>query len=180
MSMMHESLSQYLQRYFQTDEVVRILLIKTSDLEGTYRAQLEFLSDARLENITVGVVPDDLWKKGTQPSESDAERQLILVKQSYFEAPENTDEIAWICHELAHCQYFFECGSAEKYAQDMQSAAFPEIGLVPYPNNLVERHAFAQQFEYLKRQGKTKDDILKLLQTYYDRKDFDFFNRLLS
>ena len=146
-----------------------------------YQAQREALHDERLDGVTIAVVPDDLWIKGSQPSESSAERQLILIKQSYFEAQENPDEIAWLCHELAHCQNFLDSESPEEYQGNMQKFAFDDLKTeYTYPNNPVEQSTFTKQFQYLKENGKTREDIFTMLSKDYHEEDFPFFNRLLD
>jgi hypothetical protein len=62
----------------------QIKLLTAKDLPENYQAQFKALNDDRLGNVNIAVVPDDLWIKGEQPSESNAEKNLILVKQSYF------------------------------------------------------------------------------------------------
>ncbi len=132
---------------------------KAKDLPEKYRGQFEALGDERLGSVNIAVVPDDIWKKG-QPTESSAEKNLILVRQSYFETQENTDEIAWMAHELAHCQSFMDSQSAEQYQKDMQTFAFEDLKTeYPYPNNLVEKQTFTKQFEFLKKQGKSRGEI---------------------
>lgn len=176
-------IKQHLQEYLGLKEgaVERIGLLKVVDLPKNYQAQREALHDERLDRVTIAVVPDDLWVKGSLPSESSAENQLILIKQSYFEAQENPDEIAWLCHELAHCQNFFDSESPEVYQGNMQRFAFEDLKAeYPYPNNPVEQHAFTKQFQYLKEQGKSREDVLVMLGKYYHEEDFPFFNRLLD
>ncbi|MBI2641865.1 hypothetical protein HYW87_04750 [Candidatus Roizmanbacteria bacterium] len=161
--------------------VERIGLLRAKDLPKNYQAQHEALHDERLDGVTIAVVPDDLWGKGSQPSESSAEKQLILIKQSYFEAQENPDEIAWLCHELAHCQNFLDSESAEAYQKNMQTFAFDDLKTeYSYPNNPVEQFTFTKQFQYLKEQGKGREDVLAMLGKYYHEEDFPFFNRLLD
>lgn len=53
-------------------------------------------------------------------------------------------------------------------------------GEYPYPNNLVEKYTFSKQFEYLKKQGKSREDILGLLKKYYKEENMPFFRRLLD
>lgn len=174
---------QHLQEYLglKEDTVERIGLLKAKDLRKNYQAQREALHDKRLDGVTIAVVPDDLWVKGSQPSESSAENQLILIKQSYFEAQENPDEIAWLCHELAHCQNFLDSRSPEEYQGNMQKFAFEDLKTeYTYPNNPVEQFTFTKQFQYLKEQGKGREDVLAMLGEHYDEEDFPFFNRLLD
>jgi len=178
-----EAIKQHLQEYLglKEDDVERVSLLKAKNLPEQYQAQREALRDERLDGITIAVVPDDLWVKGSQPSESSAENQLILIKQSYFEAQENPDEIAWLCHELAHCQNFFDSKSPEEYQDNMQRFAFEDLKTeYTYPNNPVEQHTFTKQFQYLKEQGKSRGDVLAMIGKYYHEEDFPFFNRLLD
>jgi hypothetical protein len=174
---------QHLQEYLGLKEgnVERVPLLKAKNLPEQYQAQRKALHDERLDGVTIAVIPDDLWVKGTQPSESSAENQLILIKQSYFEALENPDEIAWLCHELAHCQNFLDSESPEEYQGNMQRFAFEDLKAeYPYPNNPVEQHTFTKQFQYLKEQGKSRENVLAMLGKYYHEEDFPFFNRLLD
>lgn len=165
----------------ESADLQRIDVIKAKDLPDHYKKQYEALGDKRLENIAIAVIPDDMWVKGDQPTESQAEHSLILIKESYFKNPKNPDEICWMIHELAHCKRFFDSGSNEKYQQDMQTRAFEDIESEhTYPNNPVEGFAFGNQFEYLKSMGRSREDITKMLEKYYDKKDFPFFNRLLD
>mgnify|MGYP000858049586 FL=1 len=174
---------QYLQEYLELKEgdVERVSLLKVKNLPEQYKSQREALHDERLGEVTIAVVPDDLWVKRSQPSESCAENQLILIKQSYFEVQENPDEIAWLCHELAHYQNFLDSKSPEEYQDNMQKFAFDDLKTeYTYPNNPVEQYTFTKQFQYLKEQGKSREDVLAMLGKYYHEEDFLFFNRLLD
>ena len=171
-----------LQERFDSDEsaIKEITLLKAKDLPEKYRLQRDIFNDERLDNITIALISDNLWMK-SQPSESDAEMQLIIFKQSYFETEENPDEIAWLCHELAHCQKFLDSESIQDYYLDMKKVAFSDIETEhSYPNNLVERFAFTKQFQYLKGEGKDREDILSMLNDYYGDEDTSFFNKLLD
>jgi hypothetical protein len=185
----NQDLRQYLQGYLKLKEggADRIKLLKAGDLPEDYQAQRKTLDDQRLDSVTIAVVPDDLWIKGGQPSESDAENQIILIRQSYFEAQgkpeagEKPDEIAWMIHELAHCENFLNSASAEDYEKNRLEFAFPDLKTeYSYPNNPVEQYAFTEQFQFLKQQGKSREDIMKLLSEYYHEEDFPFFDRLLD
>jgi len=162
-------------------EKKKIEVIRAGELPDNLRGQLEALNDKRLENITINIVPDSLWTKGDQPTESEAERQLIYVKQSYYESINNNDEIAWLIHELAHCQKFLDLESLEDYEKSMRTLAFTDLkSEYSYPNNPIEQYAFTKQFEYLKKGGKSKEDILEMLKEYYGEEDTPFFSRLLE
>ncbi len=174
---------QHLQECLNLKEGIaeKISLFKASNLPKNYQAQRDILHDKRLKNVNIAVVPDNLWTKGNQPSESSAEKQLILIKQSYFETQNNPDEIAWLCHELAHCQNFLDSKSPEEYQANMRKVAFKDLKTeYTYPNNQVEQFAFSKQFQYLKKQGKSRDDILLMLSKHYQEEDFSFFDRLLD
>ena len=174
---------QYFHDYLKLKEgeVEKIELIKAKDLPKNYQKQKEALNDERLDNITIAVIPDNLWVKGKQPSESEAEKQLISIKQSYFEAPENPDEIAWMIHELAHCQNFLDSNNSEDYGKNRQKLAFKDLETKnTYPNNLVEQDTFTKQFEFLKEQGKSRENIVEMISKYYQKEDLPFFDRLLD
>lgn len=176
---------KFLQTYLgiEQNDAERIQMLKARNFPMHYQAQREFLNDERLDDVTVAIIPDDLWVKGSQPSESHAEKQLILIKQSYFQEPKNPDEIAWLLHELAHCKNLLDSRSPQEYQHNMQTFAFDDLkleGEYPYPNNPVEKYAFSKQFEYLKKQGKSRGDILGLLTRHYSEKDMPFFSRLLD
>jgi len=178
-----KDLKQYLQEYLELKDgdAEKIGLLKAKDLPQNYQSQREALDDKRLDNVTIAVVPDDLWVKGSQPSESSADKQMILIKQSYFEAQEKPDEIAWMIHELAHCQNFLDSATAEDYEKNMQKFAFTDLKIeYSYPNNPVEQYTFTKQFQFLKDQGKGREDIMEMLDEYYHKEDSSFFNRLLD
>ena len=174
---------QYLHEYLELKEndAEKIELLKAGDLEAGYKEQYKAMNDSRLENVNIAVVPDELWVKGSQPSESHAEKGLILMKQSYYETQEKPDEIAWMTHELAHCKNFLDSESEEEYQKNMQTFAYEDIkSEYPYPNNQVEKNTFTQQFDYLRERGKTRQDILKMLGNYYEKEDFSFFDKILD
>lgn len=173
---------QYAKDRFEikNEDAEKIQSFEIENLPEHYKRQYEALDDKRLENIKVLVIPDDIWKK-SQPSESAAEQQFISFKESYFKNNEKPDEIGWMLHELAHCKRFLDSDSPEVYQKDMQTFAFDDIkSEYPYPNNKVEEYAFSQQFEYLKNQGRTKEEVAELLNKYYKEEDFLFFNRILN
>lgn len=157
-------------------QIERAEFIEAVDLPSKYQEGYDFLNDNRLANTMIAIVPDDMWIKGGQPSESHAENNLILFKESYYKG---NDEIGWMVHELAHCLRFKEAEG--KYNEDSQTCAFEDIkSQYIYPNNRVEAYAFLQQFRYLKGKGKTCDDIIKTLKGLYKEEDFQFFNKLLD
>lgn len=178
-----KDIQQYLGEYLilEGEALEKVGLLRAKDLPKQYQSQLDSLHDERLDSVTFAVVPDDIWKKGKQPSESDAERQLVLIRQSYFEAQEKPDDIAWISHELAHCQNLLDSESGAVYQANMQKFAFEDLKTAyPYPNNPVEQFAFTKQFQYLKGQGRTREEIMTMLGQYYGEEDTPFFNRVLD
>lgn len=179
----HSRIKKHLREYLgiEQKDADRIELLTAENLPEHYQAQREALHDKRLDGVIVAVIPDDLWVKGNQPTESSAEKQLISIKQSYFEAQENPDEIAWLCHELAHCQNFLDSESPEQYQSNMQKFAFEDLKTeYTYPNNPVEQFTFTKQLQYLKEQGKSRKEVITMLGEYYNEEDFSFFNRLLD
>lgn len=162
-------------------EKPKIEFLGINDLAENYQKQYEFLKDERLNKVTISVVPDELWVKGAQPSESQAEKGIISIKESYFKTLEKPDEIAWLTHELAHCQNFLDSGSVENYQKNQQTFAFVDLKTeFAYPNNIVEQAAFTKQFEFLKSQGKSRTNIMDMIGQYYNQEDFPFFDRLLD
>lgn len=159
----------------------KIESLKARDLLGDYKKQLEFVNDKRLDNVNIVIIPDDLWIKGKQPSESDAENNIILIKQSYFKAEKKPDEIAWMTHELGHCQVFLDSKDSEDYQKKMEEFAFTDIETeYSYPNNLVEKVAFTKQFQFLKEQGKSRESIIEMIKKYYQEEDMAFFDKVLN
>ena len=104
-------------------------------------------------------------------------KSLILFNEDYFKGK---DRIAWMVHELAHCLSFKD--SSEDYQQRSRDLAYQDLeSQYSYPNNQVERYAFKKQFEYLKRNGVNKEEILTILkEEYKDPEDFKFFERVLG
>lgn len=97
-------IQQHLTKYYEIENPIvleRFQYIEAVNLPEQYQESLDFFNDERLAETMIIVVPDDLWVKGDQPSESSAENDIILFKQNYFEG---SDNIAWMTHELAHCQ----------------------------------------------------------------------------
>lgn len=164
-------------------DIEKINLLNAQNLSDYYKLEYMTLQDKRLENVVFAIVPDELWVKGIQPSESSAENQLIIIKKSYFESQQNPDEIAWLVHEFAHCQNFLDSNSPEDYRKKSETFAFDDLKTndsYPYPNNKVEQYTFTKQFQFLKEQDKSKEDILIMLSQYYKEENMPFFNRLLD
>ncbi|MFZ4632142.1 MAG: hypothetical protein ACOYL8_02965 [Patescibacteria group bacterium] len=180
---LNNEIKNYLKDYLELKEgeADKIKIIKALDLPKNYQIQKEFLSDKRLDNINIVIVPDELWAKGRASSESDAEKNLILFKKSDFESLADSSESAWMTHELAHCQKFLNSKEAENYEKDMQTPAFMDIKTeYNYPNNLVEQYTFSKQFEFLKSQGATRESVLEMLNETYEKEDEEFFIRILD
>lgn len=179
----NQAIQQYLKNYLELKDgdIEKLELLKAKDLPKNYQKQLEALNDKRLDNINIAIIPDNLWVKGSQPSESDAENNLILMKQSYFETKENPDEIAWMVHELTHCKTFLDSATPEDYQKNMEKFAFDDLKTeYSYPNNPVEQATFTKQFQFLKEEGKNREDIVKMISSYYHEEDLPFFNRILD
>ncbi len=151
------------------------------DIGENYRGQLKRFSDDRIKDLDLIIVPDKIWHKGSQVSESDPESNLILFKKTYFENEDKSDEIAWLTHELAHCQEFFNSIEPKHYQVKMSIPAFLGINVSHiYPNNLVEKEAFSKQFEFLKESGKSRAEIWELIKNYYLPEDLIFFEKILD
>ena len=162
-------LKKYLTEYLglkSPEQANEIKFLGVEKLAGNHKEQYDFLADKRLADVMIVVVPDSLWAKGSQPSESDAENNLILFKESAFN---EEDTVAWMTHELGHCQKLKDT-DVEQYKKDSEAG---------YPDNEVERHAFAKQFEFLKSKGITKEQILKMLGEWYHDEELEFLGGLL-
>lgn len=153
---------------------------RADGLTRQYGDQYRFLADERLAGVEIAVVPDGFWVKGKQPSESHAARSLILVREGFYLDPasQEQDELAWMTHELAHCQQFMDKGN--DYDKESQQAAFEDIGLDTYPNSRVEEHAFGKQFEYLKIKGVSREGVAKMMREHYGPEDFKFLDKILD
>lgn len=158
-------------------EIEKVQFIEAINLPSHYQKAYDFVNDHKLAGIMIAVVPDDMWGKGDQPSESSAENGLILFKASYFGG---NDDIGWMVHELSHCQRYQNEPIA--YDRDLGTYAFDDLkSKNPYPNNKVEAFTFLQQFKYLREEGKTRENIREMLKADYDEeKDFPFFEKLLD
>lgn len=174
-----------LKNYFQQhlnlskEELDSIRILEMKKLPYAYFHQFALFADARLDSVRVAIIPDKLWQKGDQVSESSAGNSLISIKESYFSKQENPDELGWFTHELGHCQKYFD--APNQYEQQSQEPAFPEIkGESTYPNNQVELHAFTRQFEYLKGNGKKKDEVWAHLQQEYPKWAWKFLQKVLD
>ena len=103
-------------------QIEKATFVETQNLPARHKESYDFLNDDQLAKTMIGVVPDLMWVKGHQPSESSAEHDLILVKESYYNG---ADEIGWMVHELAHCLRFKE--ASDTYEKDSATFAFDDL-----------------------------------------------------
>ncbi len=176
-------LKRHLAAYLElrSDQDVESLRFETAGgLTGEYADQFKFMNDPRLADTMIAVVPDRLWVKGSQPSESSADRDLILVREGYLNDPskEKQDEVAWMTHELGHIPRGRDVGG--RYAAESEEKAFADLDVGTYPNNKVEEHAFGRQFQYLRAKGVPRERVAELLKGEYGPEDFKFLDRLLD
>jgi len=144
-------------------EAENIPLINIENLPPQYKEQIDLLRDPRLSSTLVAVVPEKIWAKSKQPSESNAENDLVLFRADYLGSK---DEIAWMSHELAHCLRFKD--TPEQYQADSQIPAFDDVKSEHlYPNNKVEEYAFRRQFKFLKQKGLSREQIIEKLKADY-------------
>ncbi len=165
-----ERLRDHLAEYLGTETEEQretIEFVSAKKLSGHHKEQYDFLADKRLADVQIAIVPDELWVKGGQPSESDAGNNLVLFKASAFKGE---DTVAWMTHELGHCQRLKDT-DLERYKTDSEAG---------YPDNEVERHAFTKQFEFLKSNGVTKEQILQMLEEWYHDEELEFLGGLLK
>jgi len=174
-------LKKYFQKHLKLneEELASIQILEMKKLLDSYFHQLALFADARLESVRVAVIPDKLWQKGSQVSESSARNSLISINEKYFSNKENPDEFGWFTHELGHCQKYFD--APDKYEHQSEEPAFPEMqDKSTYPNNRVELHAFSKQFEYLKGKGKAREEVWQHLQQEYPQQDWEFLQKVLD
>ncbi len=176
------NVKKFLHEYFKDKDIdpaeaENIPLINIENLPPQYIEQIDILHDPRLSSTLVAVVPEKIWTKNKQPSESNAENDLVLFRADYLESKDDT---AWMTHELAHCLRFKD--APEQYKADSQTLAFDDVkSEYLYPNNKVEEYAFRRQFEFLKQKGLSREQIIeKLKADYQEPTDFKFFNKLLD
>jgi hypothetical protein len=168
---------EYLVEYLELEEGDKrsVEIIKAIDLPKDCKEQLSFFNDESLGSINIAFIPEKLWIKGAQPSESHADKNLVLFKEGYLE---EGDDIAWLSHEIAHCQRFLD---GKNYQKESETPAFKDISFEnSYPNNKVEKYAFTKQFEFLKSKGKSRKDILEMVLEHYKEEDLPFFEKILD
>lgn len=179
-----DEFKRYLCAYLEIESLEKCTFLEAPHLSGFYAKQYDYFEDERLSQVMVCVVPDEIWHKGMQPSESHVPQGLILLKESYYRQEENPDEIAWLTHELAHCQKLFDSENEQEYQRDSATQAFTEIESdSTYPNNLVEKFTFTKQFSFLKESGVARQRIEELLKEFYpaDRQeDWAFLQAVLD
>lgn len=173
---------KFLIEYFKDKDIdpaeaENIPLINIENLPPQYKEQIDLLGDPRLSSTLVAVVPEKIWTKSEQPSESNAENDLVLFRADYLA---DKDNAAWMTHELAHCLRFKD--APEQYQIDSQTPAFDDVkSKYLYPNNKVEEYAFRRQFEFLKQKGLSREQIIeKLKADYQEPTEFKFFDKLLD
>jgi len=173
-------LAEYLELK-SPEDAERITFVRAADLSEEFGEQFRFLNDERLNEALVAVVPDELWHKGGQPSESSADRGMILFRGGYYDGEEDgaRDPSAWMTHELAHCQRSIDVGD-DGYNQESEMQVFDDLGPDTYPNNRVEEQAFGRQFAYLKAKKVGREKITELLGEHYGPDDFRFLDRILD
>jgi len=172
-----EDIMKYLVEYLELEkgDDRSIEIIKAIDLPKNCKEQLSSFNDERLDSINFAFIPEKLWVKGAQPSESHADKNLVLFKENYLE---EGDDIAWLTHEIAHCQRFLD---SKDYQKESETPAFKDVSFEnPYPNNEVEKYAFTKQFEFLKNKGESRENILEMISEYYEKEDLPFFEKILD
>ncbi len=165
-----EAIDSFLQGYLDLKnqaEINEIKILQISSLRGEFQEQIKFLADESLQDVMIVVVPDELWIKGIQPSESIAERNLVLFKESYFDG---LDSLAWLIHELGHVQSF----------RQLKHEGYKKVIRSNYPDNEVERRAFSQQFAYLRKKGLSEEEILSYLSRDYNEQELKFLKSLIK
>jgi hypothetical protein len=93
-----------------------------------------------LSNINIQVVNQSVWGNKWDPTEYDYLTQTIRIRDDYYKNMKKTDPLThhWISHEYGHHIVF------KKYGME-----YVEKNSGNYPDNVIERVAFAYQFNYL-------------------------------
>ena len=92
------------------------------------------------DDINTKVISLILWGNKKDPTEYDFESKTIRIREDYFRQMIKTNPLThhWVVHEFAHHML------AKKYGRD-----FIINNSHRYPDNAVERFAYAYQFFYL-------------------------------
>jgi hypothetical protein len=78
-------------------------------------------------------------------------------------------------------QNFLDSEKPEDYQNNMEKVAFEDLQTeYSYPNNPIEQATFTKQFQFLKEEGKNREDVVKMISYYYHKDDLPFFNKILD
>lgn len=93
-----------------------------------------------LDNINIEIIIFNQWGSKWDPTEYDYLTKTIKIRGDYYKSMKKSDPIThhWICHEYAHHLMHIKYGD-EYIAKNSSN----------YPDNSIERYAFAYQFDYL-------------------------------
>ncbi len=169
---------EFLKGYLSSEnpeDIENIALIEGEKLPLQFEEQTKFLNDPRVSDTIIALIPEKLWRK-SQPSESNAENDLILFRENYWD---KNDDIAWMTHELAHCLRYKD--NPVKYKKDSETFAYSDIqSKYAYPNNKVEDFTFEKQFQFLKQKGLNRQQIREMLMKNYDENEMQFLNTVID
>lgn len=93
-----------------------------------------------LSNVNIQIVNKTQWGNKWDPTEYDYFSKTIRIREDYHKNMKKSDPLThhWISHEYAHHLIFIKYG--EDYINNNSDN---------YPDNNIERVAFAYQFNYL-------------------------------
>ena len=87
--------------------------------------------------------------------------KTIILKKDVFEKENiSIEESSWLVHEVGHVLFYDSLGDdVGKYMDEYYKKN-------EYTNSFMESSAFQLQFDFLKNNGKSKDDCIAFVKSY--------------
>lgn len=118
------------------------------------------------DDVNIKIISRREWGLKADPTEYVYEKQTILIREDYFSQMKKNNPLThhWFVHEFAHHIQLKSMGI--DYIKEDKSL---------YPDNKVERYAFAYQFYYL-----MEKKCCQTIQELFDRDHFFRQKRIYS
>jgi hypothetical protein len=114
-------------------------------------------------NVDIKVISKSSWGSKKDPTDYCLDTKTILVREDYFNQAKKNDPLSyhWIIHEFAHHIMHIKCGKDYIINNSFR-----------YPDNPVERFAYAYQFYWLMQQKScnTFDELCNIDQFFRHKK----------
>lgn len=112
----------------------------------------------KYDDVNFTIITRSVWGLKADPTEYDYDSRTIRIREDYRANMLKTEPLThhWVVHELAHHMQLKSLGI--DYIRGATTA---------YPNNRVERYAFAYQFYYL-----MENRVCNTLQELFDKDRF--------